>query len=112
MIPTEIPQNLRAAALVPEFARESEALWSRQDALLVLESLEWSKVAVVGAVGCGEVGGTIVPTKHTWSFHETVGETETTRARRSRASVARFVEELSGIVPYVLLDFSYQDDAA
>jgi hypothetical protein len=112
MIPTEIPERLRSIAILPEFAREGEVAWTREAALDVLDSLEWTKVAVVGAQGLGEMGGVLVPTKQTWAFHEAPGETETTRARRSRDAAAHFIEGLSGVVPYVLLEFSYQDDAA
>lgn len=111
MIPTEIPDRLRSAAIFPDFARESEAAWTHAEALEVIESLAWSKIAVVGAQECVELGGTLMPTKQTWAFHETVGETETTRARRSRASAAHFIRGLSG-TPFVLLEFSYQDEAA
>ena len=112
MIPTEIPQALRSAAIVPEFARDSEAAWTHEGALQVLEALEWSKIAVIGAVGCAEIGAQLVATKQAWAFHETPGETATTRARRSGADAARFVEGLSGVLPFVLLQVSYQDDAA
>jgi hypothetical protein len=112
VIPTEIPPALRSAAIVPEFAHENEAAWTHEGALQVLDALEWSKVAVIGAVGCGEIGGQVVPTKQSWTFHETVGETETSRAQRSRDDAGRFIRGLSGVVPFVLLEFSYQDDAA
>ena len=112
MVPTEIPARLRHAAIVPDFAGESEAAWTRDGALEVVESLEWSKVAILGATECVELDGRLQPTKHTWTFHETVGETETTRARRSRAAAANFIRGLPGTVTFILLDFSYQDDAA
>ena len=112
MIPTEIPDRLRAAAILPDFAGDSEAAWTRDAALEVIESLEWSKVAILGATECVELDGRLQPTKHEWTFHEIVGETATTRARRSRASAANFIRGLSGVVAFILLDFSYQDDAA
>jgi hypothetical protein len=111
MIPTEIPERLREGAIVPEFAGEYEAVWPIAGALEVLESLEWSKIAVTRAQGCAEMGATLVPTSDVWVLSEMVGETEIGRARKSRATAARFVRGLKG-GGFVMLEFSYQDDAA
>lgn len=111
MIPTEIPKRLREAALVPDFAGKYDAVWTADAAFEVLESLDGTKVAVTRAQGCARAGDGLLPTNDVWVLSDLAGETESQRARRSHASAMRFLRGLAenGLV---MLEFSYQDDAA
>lgn len=113
MIPSELKGRLREIAVFPDFAREHEAAWPIEDAKDVVNALAWSRVAVVGVQGCQWILDELIPTNDSWSFPPTFGETESRRARRSRAGAAAFVATLDPDVnPWVVLEFSYQDDAA
>ena len=113
MIPREIPLALRSLAIIPAEAAEHEAAWTPRDALAVLEVLEYSRVAVTSAQAYKLLGQAIIPIEGAWDFPPTTGETESSRARKSRAGAAVFVRKLdSQGVDYVSLEFSYQDEAA
>src|SRR5262245_38290931 len=115
MIPNEIPGRLRAAALEPPEAGELEAAWTPDDALSVLDALEGTLVAVVRgqAYERAGLGDTLVPIDGSWELPPLQGETESSRARRSRAEAAVFVRAQRYLrVDFVSLEFSYQDEAA
>ena len=113
MIPNEIPRGLRSAAIVPPSAGEHEAAWTPQDALAVLRALESSRIAVVSAQGYKLIGVELIPTQAGWAFPQTSGETESSRASKSRAGAMLFIRNLmSTDTDYVSLEFSYQDEAA
>ena len=113
MIPREIPASLRSSAIIPPSAGEYEVAWTLVDALAVLDALESSRLAVESAQAYKLVGITLVPTQDAWLFPPTSGETESSRARKSRAGAAAFIHKLTSTgVDFVSLEFSYQDEAA
>jgi len=122
MIPAEIPEPLRSAALDPPEAGELEAAWTPDDALAVLDALEGTFVAVVrgqayqrAPLGAKmrESGDALIPIDGSWELPPMQGETESSRARRSRAEAAVFVRAQRYLgVDFVSLEFSYQDEAA
>lgn len=113
MIPGEIPQWLHSAARVPPLAGEHEAAWTRQDALEVLAALEMSRIAIESVQGFKLLDTELIPTQAAWYLPPTSGETESSRASKSRAAAASFIRTLAPAdADYVSLEFSYQDDAA
>jgi hypothetical protein len=112
MIPREIPDSLRSSAIVPPSAAEYEGAWTPVDALAVLAALEFSRLSVESAQAYKLVGMVLIPTQDAWQFPPTSGETESSRARKSRAGATSFIRKLNLDADYVSLQFSYQDEAA
>src|SRR5437867_7366021 len=113
MIPDEIPERLGSAALIPPTAGEDEAAWTPRDALAVLDALESSRIAVEYSQAYKVLGSEWIPTQDSWAFPPTSGETESSRASKSRAGARAFIRSLDpSSADYVSLEFSYQDDAA
>jgi len=113
MIPNEIPESFRSSAIIPPEAGEYELAWTPVDALAVLDALDSSMLAVESAQAFKVVGSVLIPTQDAWLFPATSGDTESSRARKSRAGAASFIRKIQPAeVDYVSLGFSYQDEAA
>ena len=113
MIPNEIPEPLRSAAIIPPLAGEHEAAWTPRDALAVLRALEFSRVAIESAQAYKLLGVELIPTQDAWEFPPTSGATESSRASKSHAGAMVFIRRLDPAdTDYVSLEFSYQDEAA
>jgi hypothetical protein len=113
MIPSEIPDSFRSSAVIPPEAGEYDLAWTPADALAVLSALDSTSLAVETAQAFKVVGSALIPTRDAWLFPATSGDTESSRARKSRAGAASFIRKINPIeVDYVSLEFSYQDEAA
>jgi hypothetical protein len=112
-LPIEIPEELRASAIRSSDFEVNACGWPPEDALKVLQSLEWSKAAVNGVQAYMHVSTGFVPTEHNWDTSPSFGETELTYARRSHKEAVDFVSSiLPDEVDVIALEFSFQDDAA
>jgi len=112
MLPAELPKDVRRRAVQPPGLPEGDFAWSRDDALVVLETLEGSIIAVF------EVNVYVVPFGHqdvidtgrrvTYDYR--VGELAVQFAQRSRQAARDFIDAGSSDELFVLF-FSGQDDA-
>ena len=111
-LPVELPKNLRRRAVQPPGLPESDPAWSRDDALVVLKTLEGSIIAVfqvdVYVVPFGHHD--VIPTGRSASYDCNVGELALKFAERSRHLAQEFIAAGSGDELFVLI-FSGQDDA-
>lgn len=111
-LPTLLPRNLTRRAVQPPGLPPGDLAWSRDDALLVLDALEGSVVAIVQVdayvVPFGQQE--VIPTGRRAGYVYMLGERAADFARRSRQLAAEFIgagtpDELFA------LRFSDQDDA-
>ena len=110
--PAGLPKNIRRRAVQPPGLPDGDFAWSRDDALVVLETLEGSIIAVF------QVDVYVVPFGHhevihagrraSYDYH--VGELALQFAQRSRQLAQDFISAGSSDEVFVLL-FSGQDDA-
>ena len=113
-LPAEIPDHLRGLA-VPLDDEESDFVWAPADAMVVIESLRSTRLAVTaGEVYRREAWG-FVQTYDSWHCEPALGEGAFAYAQRSREVAIRaielHVEDKPGDVCF-LLEFSDQEDAA
>lgn len=112
-LPEEIPEALRASAIHSADFQVNEFGWISAEALQVIESLEWSKVAVVGVQEYRHDPVGFVPSSANWDTSRGFAESEISFARRSRREAMEFIRGiLEEDAEIVALEFFHMDDAA
>lgn len=113
MLPSEIPESLRADAIPLDDQAECDAAWPRDQALAVLSSLDGSTVAVLLAHVYAPTPTGLLPTRDYSRCGPLPGESATEFARRSRAAARDFLEGRDDDPDALIaMSFSMQDDAA
>ena len=112
-IPKDIPTKLIQSAISSPDFQINEYGWTVPEALEVLQSLEWSKVAIRGLQEYKRDATGFIPAVFNWDSARAFGESEIAYARRSRQEAINFIKEHStDEIEIIALQFSLQDSAA
>lgn len=112
MLPIEVPPDLARDAVLLESMVDSEAGWTIDGALQVLDSLDRTWVAICGVQGYASSAMGLMPSPHNWSCEPLSGETASEFARRSRSGAAEYIRSLpTDEVALVGLEFQGEDAA-
>jgi hypothetical protein len=113
ILPSELPADVRRRVVQPPGLPDGDVAWSRDDALVALEALEGSVVAVlqvdIYAIPFGQ--HEVIHTGRQATFVHHVGELANDFAVRSRRQAAELISAAAADELFVLY-FSGQDDAA
>lgn len=113
-LPDRVPTRLREAALPLSDLDDGEAVWTRDDAIAVIDSLKGTTIAVSDVVFIERVAWGYEATETTLTIGRIPNESDPDYARRSRARAREFITatQVEGERWLVALTFPVWKDAA